>query len=287
MKHLISRVAMMILALSVSRCLYAAGVETSGAVPGKWTMDLDSAEKLAATNKLPILLNFSGSDWCGWCKLMDKDVFSEKKWKNYAKDNVNMVLVDFPQDNKIVPEKYVKRNEELKEKYGVEGFPTFVVLDSDARTVLGRLGAGKDKTPESFISELKQLFRYRAIEVARYTKDMSAKDKEAYLKLVEQMAEARKAITAQEQQIAAAQKKIEELQKQGQGLEENARLFRATQLGPEKLKDFNELKAKLEKARKKLADWLQTKPERTEENGEKFTEMSSDIQELADKLREY
>ena len=111
---------------------------------------------MAAEKKLPILLNFSGSDWCGWCKLMEKNVFSEPKWKDYAKDNLMMVVLDFPKNTKLVPEKFVKRNDELKAKYEVEGFPTFIVLDDDASTVLGQLGAGQDTTPESFAAEVRR-----------------------------------------------------------------------------------------------------------------------------------
>ena len=112
-------------------------VELEGAKVGVWTMDYDAAVKLAGEKKLPLMLNFTGSDWCGWCKLMDKNVFAEEVWKTYAKDNVLLVTLDFPNDKSIVPEKYVKRNKKLQEQ----------------------LGAGKDKTPSSFIDEFKGVVR--------------------------------------------------------------------------------------------------------------------------------
>ena len=52
-------------------------VQLEGAKLGHWTMDFDAATKLAAEKKVPLMLNFTGSDWCGWCKLMDKNVFAE------------------------------------------------------------------------------------------------------------------------------------------------------------------------------------------------------------------
>lgn len=287
MKRMISGVAVILLALSSSRVFSAADVKTDGAVPGQWTMDLAAAEKLAADKKLPILLNFSGSDWCGWCQLMEKNVFSDKIWKDYARSNLVMVVLDFPKDKKAVPEKYVKRNAELKDKYRVEGFPTFIMLDDDGQTVLGKLGAGEDKTPESFISELRMFFRYRAADVAQYTAALNPKDKETYLKIVGKMIDIRKGLKDQEQQIVSAQKKMEELQKQGLEVEEEAMLFRAGQLGPDKLKECKDLKAKLEQATQKLQDWLKTEPKRNQENADRYKAMGAEIQGIVEKLRKY
>ena len=109
-------------------------VELEGAKVGIWTMDFDAAVKLAGEKNLPLMLNFTGSDWCGWCKLMDKGVFAQDEWKEYAAKNVLLVTLDFPKDKNIVPEKYVSRNNELKEQFGVRGYPTYVVLDSDGKS---------------------------------------------------------------------------------------------------------------------------------------------------------
>ena len=145
-------------------------VELEGAKVGVWTMDYDAAVKLAGEKKLPLMLNFTGSDWCGWCKLMDKNVFAEEVWKTYAKDNVLLVTLDFPNDKSIVPEKYVKRNEKLREQFGVRGYPSYVVLDNDGKTKLGQLGAGRDKTPSSFIDEFKGVIRMSAGAIEAYVK---------------------------------------------------------------------------------------------------------------------
>ena len=121
-------------------------VQLEGAKVGQWTMDYDAAVTLAAEKKLPMMLNFTGSDWCGWCKLMDKNVFAQEEWKSYAAANVVLVTIDFPQDKSIVPEKFVDRNAQLQQKFGVGGYPTYVLLESDGKTVLGQLSAGKEKT---------------------------------------------------------------------------------------------------------------------------------------------
>jgi thioredoxin-related protein len=145
-------------------------VQTEGATPGQWTMDFDAATKTAAEKKLPLLLNFTGSDWCGWCKLMDEEVFAKEDWKKFAADNTMLVTLDFPKDDTIVPEKYKARNEKLKEQFGVGGYPTYIILDSDGKTVLGQLGAGKEKTPASFIEEFKAAVKLSDANVAAYIK---------------------------------------------------------------------------------------------------------------------
>ncbi|MDA0767146.1 MAG: thioredoxin family protein [Verrucomicrobia bacterium] len=150
--------------------LAADKIQTEGATPGQWTMDFDAATKMAAEKKLPLLLNFTGSDWCSWCKLMDEEVFAKEDWKKFAADNTMLVTLDFPEDEKIVPAKYKARNEMLKEQFHVGGYPTYIILDSDGKTVLGQLGAGRDKTPSSFIEEFKAAVKLSATNVAAYIK---------------------------------------------------------------------------------------------------------------------
>ena len=148
----------------------ADAVQLEGAEVGKWTMDYDAAVKVAAEKKLPLLLNFTGSDLCGWCKLMDETVFAKEDWKTYAAKNLLLVTLDFPQDKTIVPEKYVERNTKLQEKFGVQGYPTYIVLDNDGETALGQLGAGRDKTPESFIQEFEGVTQLSASNIAAFKK---------------------------------------------------------------------------------------------------------------------
>ncbi len=284
MKTALRLLAVALLLLSTSRALVAAEVDKEGVNPGKWTMDLDAALKQAAEKKQAVLLNFTGSDWCGWCKLMEKNVFSQDAWKNYAKDKVVMVALDFPQDKSLVPEKYVARNAKLKEQYEVQGFPTYVLLDDDGKTVLGRLSAGREKTAESFIAEVRGLTRYRAAEVASYTKTLDAKGKAEYDEIVAKMTESRKAIADTKKAISDAEKQIGELEQAVEALQTRAAEFRAARLGPEKLKEYRGLKAKLQAAHQALRDWLATKPQRTAENTRKFSEMQAEIQKLSAKL---
>jgi protein disulfide-isomerase len=203
-------------------------VQTEGAKIGHWTMDFDAAKKIAAEKKIPLLLNFTGSDWCGWCKLMDKGVFAKEAWKKYAGENALLVTLDFPKDKSIVPEKYKSRNSELQKKFGVGGYPTYVILDSDGETKIGQLGAGRDKTPESFIAEFEAAVR------------LSAANIEAYVKA-----------------------------------------------NPDKGKAYKAAIKNVEDAKKKLSDWIKTKPERNEENTKKFEEFNKNIQAAQEELAKF
>jgi len=189
LKHTLAGIAFGALALSAQA---EDKVQIDGAEAGHWTMDFDAAVKLAAEKKLPMILNFTGSDWCGWCKLMDKNVFAEEAWQKFAADKIVLVTLDFPKDKTIVPEKYVSRNNELKDQFGVRGFPTYVVLDSDGKTKLGQLGAGKDKTPATFIDEFKAVVR------------MSPANIEAYIKANPDKADAYKAAIAEDKAATKA-----------------------------------------------------------------------------------
>lgn len=135
----------------------ADAVETEGHTPGKWTMDLEAATAYAKQHDLPLFVAFSGSDWCGWCKLMDRQVFQTEAWTGFATKSLVLVLLDFPQDKSLVPDHYVQRNNDLRDKFGVKGFPTYILLDAEAGTEIARFGAGRDKTPEMLIAEIREV----------------------------------------------------------------------------------------------------------------------------------
>ena len=103
-----------------------------------WLDDFEQAKKEAAKRGVPILADFSGSDWCGWCIRLDKEVFSEKAFSEYAAKNLVLFVADFPQRKKL-PKKVAEQNRRLAMRYRVEGFPTVLLLDKKG-TLLGRTG---------------------------------------------------------------------------------------------------------------------------------------------------
>jgi thioredoxin-related protein len=105
---------------------------------GEWTEDFDAALKEAKAQKKRAIVDFTGSDWCGWCVKLKSEVFDTTEFKDWAKKNAFLVELDFPR-KKEQAEATKKRNRELLEKHGVEGFPTILVFDGDGK-VVGKLG---------------------------------------------------------------------------------------------------------------------------------------------------
>lgn len=119
-----------------------------------WLTDYKKAQQEAKTNNKLVLLDFTGSDWCGWCIKLNKEVFSKPEFKDYANKNLVLVELDFPRAKPLSSD-IKKQNEELAQQYQIEGFPTIVVLDGDGKKVglLGYMPGG----PTAFIAELEKL----------------------------------------------------------------------------------------------------------------------------------
>ena len=160
---MLKRFLIFIIFIMFSLAVFGDDVMKEGHSPGKWTQDYDAAVKYAKENKKHILLNFTGSDWCGWCKLMDKQVFAMAAWKAYAAQNLALVYIDFPRNTSLVPAKFVQRNKDLQSKHNVSGYPTYLLVSADGSTVLGKTGAGREKTPEIFAAELAAIIKANKI----------------------------------------------------------------------------------------------------------------------------
>jgi protein disulfide-isomerase len=103
-----------------------------------WMTNFDKAAAKAKEEGKYMLLDFSGSDWCGWCIKLDKEVFSQQPFQDYAKENLITVKLDFPR-SKEQPEAIKKQNKMLSEKYEIRGFPTVIIL-SPAGKAVGKTG---------------------------------------------------------------------------------------------------------------------------------------------------
>ena len=173
------------LALAVF-CAVATLSQAMTSTPAGWTDDYDAAlERAAAENKL-VLADFSGSDWCGWCKKLDKEVFDTEQFRSLATNEYVLLMVDSPQDEGLLSAKAKKQNPKLVEKYKVRGFPTVLVLDAKGEVVYkgGYAKGGPKKylkTLERGIKEAPDIKKYiKPIEdvLNKYDADMQ-KDGEA------------------------------------------------------------------------------------------------------------
>jgi protein disulfide-isomerase len=132
----------------------ASALALVAATAGEWTADAVKAQEQAKNERKLVMLDFTGSDWCGWCMKLKKEVFDTPEFKEYAAKNLVCVEVDFPRKKEQAPEQK-KANHELQKKYDIQGYPTIIVLNGDGRKV-GELGyeAGG---PKPFIEKLEAL----------------------------------------------------------------------------------------------------------------------------------
>jgi thioredoxin-related protein len=138
-------------AVAVSVFLYAPRTNAESA----WLNDYKKAQQEAKANSKFLLLNFTGSDWCGWCKKFDREVLSQPQFKDYARDNLIIVELDFPRAKQQTSE-LRKQNRELAQQYEIVGFPTIVVLNANGQT-LWRYDGYFPEGPAAFIAQLEKL----------------------------------------------------------------------------------------------------------------------------------
>jgi protein disulfide-isomerase len=122
------------------------------AAESTWLTDLPKAEAQAKAENKIVLMDFTGSDWCGWCIKFKKEVLDTPEFQEYAAKNVVLVEVDFP--NKKEQSADLKAaNKALEKQYKVNGFPTLVVLDKDGKEIGRQVGYAKGG-PKAFIEKL-------------------------------------------------------------------------------------------------------------------------------------
>jgi protein disulfide-isomerase len=127
-------------------------VASISAGEGKWLTDLDEAKALAKKENKVVLLDFTGSDWCGYCIKLKNDVFSTPAFQEWAEKNAVLVEVDFPSKKKL-PKKLEKANKALQKQYKIEGYPTIVILDAEGKK-LGQEEGYDGKGPEPYLKSL-------------------------------------------------------------------------------------------------------------------------------------
>lgn len=128
-----------------------------------WHTDFNKAVKIAETERKPLMLFFTGSDWCGWCKKIQKEVFQEKAFETWAKKNVILVEVDFPRKT-VLPENIKAQNASLQSQLSVQGYPTifFVkTLKQNNKTVLSSLGSMfyQPGGPAAFVKSAEEILK--------------------------------------------------------------------------------------------------------------------------------
>jgi len=116
--------------------------------------NFEEAKKLAKEKGHPIMMVFSGFDWCGWCKKFKSEIMSQPAFQNYAKDNMETFVADFPR-NSPQPADLERQNQALMQEYGVTGFPTVLVVDADGKVIrkTGYIAGGA----ENYVNHIKSI----------------------------------------------------------------------------------------------------------------------------------
>ena len=121
-----------------------------------WLTSWDQAVTASKKSGKPILMEFTGSDWCPYCTKFQKEVLSTSQFQEWAARNVVLLELDFPRSSPQ-SEALKKQNAGLKEKYHQEIYPTVVVVDATGKEI-GRTNRGKDG-PAAYIETLEKLIK--------------------------------------------------------------------------------------------------------------------------------
>jgi thioredoxin-related protein len=119
-----------------------------------WHTDLMKANEVSKATNKPIFAFFTGSDWCGWCKRMQSNVFSKPDFIKWANENVVLLELDFPRNKALSPELKAQNNN-LKQQFQVAGFPTIWMFNMNKSSdgtkyeiqALGSCGYPQDPEP--------------------------------------------------------------------------------------------------------------------------------------------
>ena len=124
-------------------------------LPVTWSGNFNEAKSEAAKSHKLILINFSGSDWCGPCIRLRKEILETSAFETYATSRLVLVRADFPRQKKNqLSKEQVKLNEALAEKYNAEGKFPFTILTDETGKVLRTWDGFPNETPEKFIADI-------------------------------------------------------------------------------------------------------------------------------------
>jgi thioredoxin-related protein len=142
----------------ISRLVLAWGwlVQAIPTQAADWLTDLPAAQAQARVTGKFILIHFSGSDWCGWCMKLRKEIFVKSEFESYARTNLILVRIDFPKHTAL-PASLQKANRQLAESFQVRGYPTLVLLNSRG-SQLGTINYGHGGAKQ-FLADVEQILR--------------------------------------------------------------------------------------------------------------------------------
>ena len=144
--------------LAVAIAVPVSAAKMSSSVPKGWIEDFEAAKKEAAASGKYILLAFSGSDWCGWCMKLEKEVFSQNEFVRGAQKSFVLTMIDNPRDTSILSKVAERQNKELTQKFEVRGYPSAVLCDAEG-TEIKRFGGYRKGGPSAYLEMLENAIK--------------------------------------------------------------------------------------------------------------------------------
>jgi thioredoxin-related protein len=212
-----------------------------------WQTDFAAAKTKAKAEKKLLLVDFTGSDWCGWCKKLVSEVFGKDQFKTEAPKKFVLVELDYPHAKKQSDE-LKKQNKELLAKYKVQGYPTILVMDADGK-VIAQTGY-QPGGPEAYLKHLGEFVGVWE-SIVTMKKDLDAAKGVDRAKLLDKIIDAYIKLNNEGEELAAWDKEIVTLDADGKAGLKSKHEFRILMAEFAALKEahkLDEMKAIAEKA---------------------------------------
>jgi len=136
---------------------YSQSKLSTSAVNVKWETNYSKAVRVAKKTKKPILIFFTGSDWCGPCKMLTKDFFETQKFNDVANKDLVLYEADFPRNKDLITDIQNKNNNKLKLKYQVNSFPTVIVVNNKGKIIGKRHSYNLMRDPSYYFKFLESI----------------------------------------------------------------------------------------------------------------------------------
>jgi thiol-disulfide isomerase/thioredoxin len=180
--------------------LAALAAFTAVAAEPVWLTDLDAAKAQGAKDNKPVLVDFTGSDWCPPCKALHKNVFESAEFAAVASKYV-LVELDYPKSKPQAPELKAK-NAALSKQFGITGFPTVLLIDAKSGDVFGKTVGFGGQTAKEYLDKLASFKNTPEGKAALEQEQKTASDRSAKSRVLGQKINA--AIAAKDFKVAEA-----------------------------------------------------------------------------------
>ena len=258
-------------------------VDSTGAVPGVWTSDLDAAVELAVERKLPLLLFFNGSDWSFAANSFVANVLESPQWRQYA-PNLVLVMIDLHKNSPDFPQELLQRNRQLRGQLKVNDIPTILFCNSDGAP-MANLRANAMLTADQFIVDVKLCTRQLPAKIDEMVAATANPEIIARYGQLKQQRQNRREMMAQfEQKMRECENEINRL---GSQLEDDLLEWSISQLPTDKQAQCRQAMAENAAANRELKAFLDSKPAENSETVNRFRDLRKRIetsQEIVNRL---